>query len=106
MWEFYNQLKEAEFKPMLFSLYNILDDNYYFQTLNRKHNTIYSIDDFECFEFPLTKKKSEMVKRRNSEFLDKFRQINDRLKNDAIVVYDYQYGKISVVKLKGKSLFE
>lgn len=99
---FYEELKEAVFKPVTYTIYNKIDDECYVSFLNKKNNTIYSIDDFVYFDFNLEKKEQFLIKMYNKEYLKNVISLKNALKNiNEIKIYvDHDNGILRVIKLK------
>ena len=99
--EFFNELKNATWHPISFSLYNKLDDDGFILFLNTRYNERFSIDDFECCTLKKKKKEKFLITMHNKEYLENVKTLIRQLEsNDKVKVnVDYNKGVIQVIKL-------
>lgn len=99
-----SELKEAQFKPITFSIFNKLDEEYRIHDLQLKLNEKFSIYDFEYYELNLEKKDQFRIKMHNKEFINEIKLIQSRLKNNALLDIDFDNGSVKVIRLKNKEI--
>lgn len=106
--DFYEELKNNNFKPLTYTLYNKIDDDCYVQFLNKTYNEIYSIDDFEYYEFNMTDKERFLIKMYNSEYLSNVKKLKELFKdeNKVKIIVDHNDGRLFLIKLKMLNIYD
>ena len=104
--DFIEELLNANFKKITYTIYNQLDDEGYIETLEKIMKEPLSIEDFEYYDYTLDEKEIFLLKMRNKKFSDKLKTIRNRFigKNGVKLLVDYDNGLVRVVKLKSVML--
>lgn len=98
--DFYQEIKEATFKPITFGLYNHIDDDMIVSYLSKKNKKIYGIDDFVYYKIELTSKEQFLLSMHNKEFLSSVTALKNKLEGkDCVVDVNYGNKEINVIKL-------
>lgn len=105
--DFITEIKECQFKPLLYTLYMMLDDKGYLLTLESLHKTKYTIEDFEYYNFTFNNREKIVMKVRNKEYLNDIQELlNITDTNKGIFSFiDYDKGSFFIIKLKEQSIF-
>ena len=100
--DFYNDLSSLCFKPINYTLYNIIDEDYFIKKIENIDNTYYSIDDFVYTEIPLSEKEKFLINMWNHEYMENIKQleIDLEIQPRATVYVNHEWGCIIVIKLK------
>jgi hypothetical protein len=87
---------------MKYSLYNKLDDSGYIIQLKNEYNEIFSIDDFEYYQFNLTDEEKMFLRLNGKNMVRSVNELVDKLKwcDKVKIDIDKENGTIYVVKLK------
>lgn len=106
--DFYEELKDKNFKNITYTLFNKIDDECYVDFLNKKLNNIYSVDDFEYYDFDLSDKERFLIKMYNSEYLKNVKALQSKINNfiGVKVIIDHDFGRLIVVKLKDIRIYD
>jgi hypothetical protein len=99
--DFFNDIPTLSFKPMNYTLYNIMEDDYFVDKLNKLDNTKYSIDDFEYASFPLSDKEKYLIKMWNGEYMENIKELKEKIKDDPYcsVYINHEGGFLMFVRL-------
>lgn len=100
--DFYGEMKTNGFKPMKYSLYNKLDDSGYIIQLKNEYNEVFSIDDFECYQFKLTDEEKMFLRLNGKNMVRSVNELVDKLKwcDKVKIDIDKENGTIYVAKIK------
>lgn len=100
--DFYAEMKANGFKPMKYSLYNKLDDSGYIIQLKNEYNEVFSIDDFECYQFKLTDEEKMFLRLNGKNMVRSVNELVDKLKwcDKVKIDIDKENGTICVAKIK------
>lgn len=67
------QLKTNNFKNLLFTIYNFIEDEGFVAEVNNKYNNaLYTIDGFEYMLFNISNEDKKLIKRGNRKILQKY----------------------------------
>lgn len=104
--DFYGELKCCEFKPMRYSLYNKLDDNGYIIQLKNQYNEVFSIDDFEYYQFHLSDEEKFFLKMKGKKMSQSINNLLEKLSfnNKIKVDIDRENGTLCVIKIKNTDI--
>ena len=104
--DFFNDIEELTFKPLTYTLFNIIDEDYFVDRLNKLDDTIYSIDDFTYAMYPLTDKERLLIRMWNNDYTQSIKDLQQKLSSQPRVkVYvNRQDGLLSLIKLKNVQL--
>lgn len=101
----FKDLINAQFKPITFRLYNMIDDDMIPYSFGKKNNEHYGIDDFEYFTFPLEKNEKFLLSLHNKDMMNSIKLLKAKLKDkDCVVHVNCNEGEISVIKLVNENL--
>lgn len=78
---FYNELKDAVYKPLPYSLYNKLDDSGFIIQLKGEFNEVFSIDDFECYKFNLNEDEKFFLENKGKKMMASIAELIDKFKD-------------------------
>ena len=100
--DFYEELKTNGFSPMKYSIYNKLDDSGYIIQLKNEYGEIFSVDDFECYQFKLTDEEKMFLRLNGKNMCRSVNNLIERFKgnNKIKIDIDKENGTIWVAKLK------
>lgn len=104
--DFITEITEGEFKPLLYSIFMLLDDKGYLQTLESLNKTKYTIGDFEYYKFTFNNREKLVMRVRNKEYLTDMKKLLDKTDTTKgiIPLVDYDEGTFMIVKLKHQSI--
>jgi hypothetical protein len=99
---FFNEITELTFKPLRYSLYNQLEDEYFIEKLNKLDNTSYSIEDFCYAVFPLSEKERYLIRMWNKEYMENITDLKEILKGEprCLIYVNHDGGLVMLIKLK------
>lgn len=102
MRNFYKEIKSLKFKPITYTLYNMIEDDHFVEKLNKMDKTKYSIDDFVYAFFDLNDKEKFLLQQWNGEYMKNIKELKSKLENKekCMVYVNHEYGMIVIVKLK------
>ncbi len=110
---FIEQVKSKQFKPLLYMVYNTIDDNGYVNEVSARDKCKYDIDDFEYIKLDINEKDIKGLKYNKRLTIRKFKKLKfliETNKDNSIpnVYLDMinDLGFVFVVKLKKYSLSE
>jgi len=104
--DLYEELKNIEFKPITFGLYNRIDDDMIPSYLGKKNHEIYGIDDFVYYSIPLDKKEKFLLSIHNKDIINSIKTLKSKIEGkDCLVDVDYKESRINVIKLINEELF-
>lgn len=100
--DFFNDIGELTFKSLTYTLFNIIDEDYFVDKLNKLDNTIHSIDDFVYAMYPLTDKERLLVRMWNNDYTQSIKDLMQKLSSQtrAKVYVNRENGLIALIKLK------
>ena len=87
MRDFYEELKEENFKKITYGIFNKMDDENYIAFLEKKFGEPFSVEDFKYYDFPLTEKEKFLIKMNNKDFLMNIKRLRNHLKKEGVKVY-------------------
>lgn len=104
--DFSMELGGAVYNNITYTIYNMIDDDMFVYETNKEFGEIFSVDDFEYFDFDLTDKEKFLLKMRNKEFLSFVTLLKKYLSDrKGVKVYVYHDdGIVRIVKLKKVSV--
>ena len=99
--DLYEELRNAEFKPITFRLFNKIDDDMIPSYLNKKNNDVYGIDDFEYYKIPLSQKEQFLLSLHNKEMMNSIKKLKLEIENkDCFLDINYKDKEINAIKTK------
>ena len=106
MRDFYNEIKDENFKNLTYGLFNMIEDDGFVYYANHLVKEKLSIDDFEVMYFELTDKEKFLLRMRNKDFKQNFVILKQKLsKCDTIRMYiEFDNGKSYVIRVKKELL--
>ena len=106
MRDFYNEIKDENFKNLTYGLFNMIEDDGFVYYANHLVKEKLSIDDFEVMYFELTDKEKFLLRMRNKDFKQNFVILKQKLsKYDTIRMYiEFDNGKAYVIRVKKELL--
>lgn len=98
---FYNEINTLLFKPLNYTLFNIIEEDYFIYILNKMDNANYSIDDFSYAMFELNEKEKFLLKMWNKKYLENIKQLEKDIEYEphAKVYVNHEYGSVIIIKL-------
>lgn len=85
--DFYNELKEENFKKVTYTIYNKMDDENYISFLEKTFGEPFSVEDFKYYDFDLTDKERFLITMYNKEYLTNIKNLKNQLKIVGVKVY-------------------
>ena len=104
--DFYNDINSLFFKPINYTLYNIIDEDSFIHKIESMDKCSYSIDDFSYCEIPLSDKEKFLINMWNKDYMENVHQLEYDIKNEphATVYVNHEWGSIIIIKLKNIQL--
>lgn len=102
MRNFFDELKGKSFKKITYTIFNRIDDDKIVTLIEKKLNTVLSIEDFEYYDFELSDKEKFLIKMRNKEIGNSINELKSKLNeyDGAKLLIDYNEGILRIVKVK------
>ena len=99
---FYNDISSLFFKPINYTLYNIIDEDCFISRIEKLDEMKYSIDDFVYAEFTLSEKEKFLINMWNREYMENVKRLEKDLENEphSTVYVNHEWGNVIIIKLK------
>jgi hypothetical protein len=106
--KFIQQIIEGIWKPITFTIFNFIENEWFVHDLYLLDKEKYTVDDFEYLKLELTDKEKLCVKMHTKVFLQQIEEVREFFeKEPRMRVYViHETGSIIVVKLKDVKLTE
>lgn len=97
-------INKLNYNQITYTLFNMIEDDYFVQTCEKKYNEKYSVDDFIFAYLPLTDKEKFMIKMHNHTILNNISYLKKKYEDFSYIrIYiDYTIGEVLIIKLKDK----